>query len=249
MTINNFFYILLVGVLSWSNTFAQSKLIPVEPFTKVIVSPHIQVNFVQGEQESVMVEDIDVALEKLNLEIKGKTLHIYLEGAKTFTKSEKVNNEDYKGRHDIYNGTIVKATVTYKNLEELSLRGEEDFVCKSPLRGDEFQLTIYGESEVVFKEVDFNDLQTTIYGESELNIEKGTIGKHRVTAYGESEINTIEVDTKSAKLTAYGETEFRLNVSNDLKITAYGEANIEYKGNATVNKGIIIGDTTIRKIN
>lgn len=246
---NNFFLIVLIWLLSWANSNAQTKIIQVEPFTKVIVSPHIQVNFVQGDEESVTVEDIDVAFEKLNVEVDGRTLHVYLEGAKTVTKSEKVNNEDYKGRRDIYNGTVVKATITYKNLEELSLRGEEDFVCKSRLQVDKFQLTIYGESEVTFKEVDFNDLQTTIYGESELNIESGIIGRHRIIAYGESEINTLKVETEAAKLTVYGEAELRLNVSKDLKITAYGEANVEYKGDPVVNKGIIIGDASIRKIN
>lgn len=245
---NNFFLILLIWVLSWANSHAQSKTIAVEPFTKVIVSPHIQVNFVQGDQESVSINDIDVAVEKLNIEVNGKTLHIYLEGAKTVTKSEKVNNDDYRGRRDIYNGTIVKATITYKNLEELSLRGEENFVCKSKIQADKFQLTIYGESEVTFKEVNFNNLQTTIYGESELNIESGTIGRHRIIAYGESEINTLKVATETVKLTAYGEAELRLNASKEIKVTAYGEANIEYKGDAVVNKGITIGDVSIRKI-
>jgi len=246
---NNFILIVFISVLSWSNIFAQSKILPVESFTKVIVSPHIQVNFVQGDKESVIVEDIDVPFEKLNIEVNGRTLHVYLEGAKTITKSEKVNNEDYKGKRDIYNGTIVKATITYRNLEELSLRGEEDFVCKSPLEVDKFKLTVYGESKVAFEKVIFNNFETTIYGESEILVKSGTIGRHRIIAYGESQISTLGAKTTSAKLTAYGETSFRLHVTEDLKVTAYGEATIEYKGDAIVNKGIIIGDATIRKIN
>lgn len=249
MNKNNLIAIVILSVLSWSNIFAQSKIIPVEPFSKVIVSPHIQVNFEQGDKESVIVEDIYVPLEKLNLEVNGKTLHIYLEGAKTVTKSEKVDNDDYKGKRDIYNGTIVKATITYKNLEELSLRGEEDFICKSLLEVDKFNLTVYGESKVAFEKVVFNNFETTIYGESEILVKAGTIGRHRIIAYGESEITTIAAKTNSAKLTAYGETSFRLHVTEELKVTAYGEATIEYKGNAIVNKGIIIGDATIRKIN
>ncbi len=37
---------------------AQTKT--VEPFTKVIVSPYIQVTFVQGNEESVTINDIKV---------------------------------------------------------------------------------------------------------------------------------------------------------------------------------------------
>jgi len=249
MTRNNFFLALILSTISLCNIVAQSKIIPVESFVKVTVSPHIEVNFEQGDHESVTVNSIDVPFEKLNIEVNGKTLLIYLEGAKTVTKSEKENDPDYNGKKDIYSGTIVKATVTYKNLEELSLRGEEDFEVKSNLDVDEFKLTVYGESEVAFNKVKFNKLETTIYGESEIQIKSGTIGRHRIIAYGESEINSMEVETESAKITAYGEAKFRLNVSKDLKVTAYGEANVEYKGDAIVNKGIIIGDASIRKIN
>jgi hypothetical protein len=42
---------------------------------------------------------------------------------------------------------------------------------------------------------------------------------------------------------------FQFNVAEKLKITSYGEATINYSGNADVNKGIIIGETKIAKVN
>jgi hypothetical protein len=205
------------------------------------------VNFVQGDKESVSIESISVSEDKLNVEVSGSTLRIYLEGAKTVTKSEK--SDDYEGKKDIYDGNIVKATVTYKTLEELSLRGEQKFVCESPLELDKFVVTIYGESNVVLSYVKLNNLNTTIYGESYLEIKSGTIGRHKITAYGESEVDASKVDTKTAKVTAYGEANIRLMVADELKVTSYGEANISYTGDASIKKGIVIGDATIKKIN
>jgi len=234
-------------IFNYGSLMAQTKVILVEHFDKVIVSPHIQVNFVTGDKESVIIESMSVSEDKLSVEVSGSTLRIYLEGAKTVTKSEK--SDDHNGKQSIYDGTIVKATVTYKTLEELSLRGEQKFVCESHLELDKFVLTIYGESRVTLNKVKLNSLNTTIYGESYLQIDSGSIGKHKIIAYGESEVNTPNVETKTAKITAYGEANIRLQVANDLKVTSYGEANIVYSGDPKVNKGIVIGDATIKKIN
>jgi len=239
--------ILSLFISNYGSLLAQTKTIPVEHFKKIIVSPHIQVNFVQGDKESVRIESISVSEDKLNVEVSGSTLRIYLEGAKMVTKSEK--SDDYEGKQDIYDGNIVKATVTYKTLQELSLRGEQKFICESPLELDKFVLTIYGESNVQLTKVKIKNLNTTIYGESYLEIKSGSIGRHKIIAYGESEVNATEVDTKTAKVTAYGEANIRLMVADELKVTSYGEADISYTGDANVKKGIVIGDATIKKIN
>ena len=242
------FLFLLLFFSSIENTQAQSKTIAINHFNKVIVSPHIQVTFIEGDKESVSIENINVPIEKLNVEVAGKTLRIYLDDAKMVTKSEKVDDDKWNGKRSIYNGTIVTAIVTYKSLEELSLRGEETIVCESLLKMDKFRLKIYGESQVYLNKVELGMLQTTIYGESFLEIKEGTIEKQKITAYGETKINTLEVNNITTKITAYGEGSYRINVSENLKVTAYGKATIAYLGNPNVNKGIIIGETTIQKI-
>ena len=242
------FSFLLLFLLNVEYTQAQSKVINVKHFDKVIVSPHIQVTFIEGDKESVSIENINVSLEKLHVEVIGKTLRIYLDDAKMVTKSEKVDGDKWNGKRSIYKGTIVTAIVTYKNLEELSLRGEETIVCESLLKMEKFRLKIYGESQVYLNKVELKMLQTTIYGESFLEIKDGTIEQQKITAYGETKVNTLEVNNKTTKITTYGEGSYRVNVSENLKVTAYGNATIAYMGNPNVNKGIIIGETTIQKI-
>jgi len=240
--------IILFTLLSIQTSFAQTKTVGVDAFDKVIISPHIQVVFQQGDTETVDIESSSVSEDKINIEVNGKTLRIYLDGAKEVTKSEKTHKNGYEQTKSIYNGTVLKATVTYKNLEELSLRGEEKIVCKSPLKGKKFNLTIYGASQVYLNKVDLGYLKTIIYGESYLELKEGSIGRHKITAYGETKVNTLGVESESAKIVAYGEGSYRLKVSDELKITAYGEATVAYEGSPKINKGIIIGEATIRKI-
>ncbi|TYP75101.1 head GIN domain-containing protein [Aquimarina intermedia] len=219
-----------------------------QSFDKVVVSPHIEVTFKEGDKESVSVESITVPREKLNIEVKNNTLKIYLDGAKITADKKKQNKYNYRKSESIYKGTIVKAVVTYKNINALDLRGEEKFVFANTLDTEKLVLNIYGESQVYIKEVDLESLFVSIYGESYLDIQKGTIERQKFTAYGESKINASNVVSSETTLTAYGDGSFQLNVSKKLKITSYGEATITYAGSPELNKGIVIGESTITKV-
>ncbi len=236
-------------VLIGMNALGQSTAISVDHFEKVIISPHIQVTFVEGDKESVTVESNKVSNDKLNIKVKGNTLHIYLDDARIASKSEKYEDENWKRKCSIYQGTIVTATVTYKTINELSLRGDETFVFKDHIDSAMLRLKIYGESKTYFNHLDLVNLNTTIYGESYLEIKKGSVIKHKMKCYGECEINIGAVNNEDSKITAFGEGKYYLNVSDYLKVTAYGEAVINYKGNPEVSKGIILGEAKIKKIN
>lgn len=241
--------LLATMLISLQSISAQEKTFTVNEFDGVIISPHVEVIFIQAEEESVVIENIDVSMEKLNVEVKGKTLHIYLDDAKVYTKSEKVKYDDYKNKHAIYDGTVVSAKVYYKHLEMISLRGEETHKVESPLTGDKLSLKIYGESAVFISEVDLKEFHATIYGEAYLEVKQGTAERQRLISYGEGEVNTIGVNNNTAKVTAYGEGNIRLNVSDELKITAYGEASIHYKGSPMINHGLVIGEARIHQVN
>lgn len=220
----------------------------VDHFDKVIISPHIEVTFVEGNEESVTIENSTVDKKKINIEVNNKTLRVYLDGAKELIKNKKVYDYGYEEKRPIYSGTVITATVTYKTMNDLSVRGEESHICKSPLQGDKFRLRIYGESHVILTSVRLKELQTTIYGESILDIKSGSIDHQKYTTYGESRINSLEVTSNTTRITAYGEADFRVNSSGKIKITAIGAATLEYKGSAVVNKGLHIGEMEVAKI-
>ena len=236
------FFCLTIGV------FAQTKTVNVKHFDKVIISPHIEVELVEGSEESVVIENAKVSLDKINIEVQGRTLRVYLDGAKTVTKSERVSTDKWKGKKSIYNGTMATARITYKSLKNLSIRGEEVVKVKSPISQEDLKLTIYGESKVYFDGLTLSELTVAIYGESYLEIGEGKVDRQVYRAYGESEVNTASMNNNETKITAYGQSNFLVNVSDRLKVTCYGETTINYKGDAEVDKGIVIGEAEIRKI-
>lgn len=223
-------------------------VIPVKHFDKIIVSPHIAVHFIKGNEEKATILNSGMDKSKLHIDVNNGTLHIYLDGAKYNDRNETTYENGYREKHSIYEGTVVTATIEYKTLNELSIRGEEEQVCESPLNGDKFTLKIYGESTVTLNEVHLNELQATIYGESSLEINSGTIKFQKYTSYGEGKINSVSIKGNSSHITAYGEAEFNINVSDDVKITAFGEAKLRYKGNPTITKGLHFGELHIKKL-
>lgn len=229
-------------------SIAQDKTFQVQDFNKIIISPHVEVTLIAGNETSVVIENAKVPLNKINVAVEGSKLRVYLDGAKMVTKSERVSSDNWNGKRTIYNGTMVTATITYKTLKNLSVRGEEIVRCKSDINEDELKLTLYGETKVYFEGLVLNELTVAIYGSSYLEIAKGNVGRQVFRAYGESEVNTIGMDNKETKITAYGESNFRVKVSERLKVTCYGETTINYEGDPDVDNGIIIGEAKVRII-
>ncbi len=240
-----FFAVFLCAVMG--TTMAQ-KVVNVDAFDKVVISPHIEVTFVQGTSESVSIESSMVEDSKLNIEVEGKTLRVYLEGMKNIPKQKKVYVDGRKTKRPLYKGTQVTATITYISVDEYSLRGEEQITFQSAIQQEDLRLKIYGESEVSFKELQLDKLHTTIYGESELTVNAGSVKDQKIVAYGESRVNMAGVENRKSRLTAYGEAEFELNTSDQIKITAFGEAKVGYSGSADVKKGLTFGDVKIYEL-
>ena len=243
------FTLVILALMLIQVTTAQEKTITLtNNFDKIIVSPHIETVFVHGVSPKIEIEDMIEPIEKLRYEVVNNTLQVYLEGAKTVTKNKKIRNNGWKQNIPMYKNTVAKVTITYTSVDMFSLRGEEKVTFESPIDQNKCTLRIYGASEVLIKKAKINDLRVAIYGESNLIIESGNIAKQRITAYGSSKMRSLNVDSKEAKITAYGEGTYQFKVSERLKITAYGEANILYQGNPDVKKGIVIGESTIRRI-
>ncbi|MBQ4820420.1 head GIN domain-containing protein [Aquimarina sp. MMG016] len=241
------FYAVIIFIGTAQLVTAQTKK-TVNSFEKVIISPHIETTFVKGDEESVTIEQSSVSEDKINIEVKGNVLRVYLDDAKETTKNKTVVKNGIKRKVPIYKGKVLTITVTYKNINNLSLRGEQSTLCKSDIVGNKFKLKIYGESRVVFNKVTLQDFDVSMYGESTLKVKDGTINNQEITAYGEGVIDLMDVDNKTSRLKAFGETEFKINASDHIKLTAFGEAVLRYKGNPTIKKGLNIGDVEISQI-
>jgi len=91
-------------------------------------------------------------------------------------------------------------------------------------------------------------LQAILYGEGSLKINSGTVKKQNYTCYGEGRINSLAITGNTSRITAYGDADLKVNVSDRIKITAFGDAQVHYKGDPEVVKGLHIGDILVDKM-
>lgn len=231
-----------------SNLNAQTTVKLESDFDKIIVSPHIEVIFKKGSEPTIEILDINVPVKKFKYELNRGVLQIYLEGAKTYTKSKKIVIRNAERKVPLYKGRVARVIITYSDVKIFSLRGEEKISFQTPLVQRECTLRIYGKSEVTINTLEVNRLDVSIYGDSLLNMQKGSIQKQKITAYGASKVMASDVISEETKLTVYGDGIFKFNVSKRIKVSSYGEATVIYKGDAVLKKGIVIGELTIRKV-
>jgi hypothetical protein len=237
---------ILLITFTLPSLLAQEITRDLKSFRKIIVSPKINLILEQGESEHIRLTHSNVDAEKINIKVQGNTLRIYLEDAKVTEKMYRVGGNQ---KRSIYHNASVTAYVTYKELEHLEIRGNQELTCNSPLTAERFTLKAYGENDINLASLKTEYLRTSLFGGNDLNIKTGKAEYQKYKLFGENEINTEDLKSFSATTTIFGESRIKLNTQDNLKVNAFGESQVSYNGNASVNKGLIFGRAQITKLN
>jgi len=225
--------------------YGHAKSSDVAAFHTIVAGPHIEVILNPGEQESVAIESYDISEDKVIIEVKGNTLHVYLKDARNLEKRNKYKGNGYKYSRGIYEDGKVTATITYRHLRKLVTKGEERITINGIIDAPNFKYKSYGEQKVVFEGIETNNFRAKLYGSTNLEVKEGSSNLQRYKLYGEHDIDTGNVKSSVVRAANYGEVE--LTVDTDLvALTSFGEADINAPGKAKIRKGIVIGETRIR---
>lgn len=232
----------IIGHSAFSEEFTKD----VPAFSRIIASPRINVILTEGEKESVQLLYYNITPDKINIEVTGNTLRIYLDDARV---TEKTIKNTMGGREGIYEGVEVTAFVTYRSLRHLEIRGNQELTCKSALHSDKLVVKAYGENEINLLSVETGYLKTRLYGENRLKIKGGRADYQKYKLYGENRIDSQDLKSYNSSATMFGESKLRIYSQDELRITSFGESTISYEGDAHVNRGLVFGNTEITKIN
>ncbi len=240
--------LLIILLMTSLNSWAQEeRSVTVKAFNKLLVSPHIELILIKGDKEHVRWEFKNVTADKLNAELDGKTLHLYLDKAKVTPKLQKNRDQGWNYKESIYKHAKVKAYVTYRELKALELRGSEMVISRDPLVSEEFRLKLYGDGDAYFSSITADYFNASLYGEYALDIGGGEASVQSYKCYGENVVRATEFKGEDVSTTIYGESDLNLNASGSIKVTSLGEGRVFYKGAARLNKGLILGETSISR--
>ncbi|MEL7006068.1 MAG: DUF2807 domain-containing protein [Bacteroidota bacterium] len=230
---------------------AQTDVQKLKSFNKIIVSPRVQLELVKGDQESIELEYRNINPAKVNVEVSGKTLKIYLDDAKYIVKNDK--SKKYHRRNGwwdqrMYDENVqVRAYVTYNTLKRLQVRGEEDIEITSPLEADRFKLKLYGESVVRISSLKTNKFKAVLIGENRLEVKEGNAKKQKYKSIGENWVRADGLESEFAIASFIGEGRAKIKANDHLRVSSIGESEVVFSGNPRVRKGIVLGYVDIRK--
>jgi hypothetical protein len=216
-----------------------------EPFNKIIASPKVNVILQKGSTESIRLQYAHVSASDINIEVQGNTLKIYLDGSKVTEKMDRINRNHKRSR---YSDAVVTAYVTYTNLRHIEIRGDQELTCNDGIEAEKFRLKAYGENNITLASVNCEYVKMQLYGQNSLRIKEGKAEYQKYKLYGENRIDTQGLKSYATLATIYGQSRVRLNSQDALRINAFGEADIAFRGNANVSKGWIFGKANIRRI-
>lgn len=234
-------FILIAATCLTLDSFSLEIQQDLKPFTRVVASPRVSVILEKGDRESIRLVYDNVDAEKVNVQVIGKTLRIYLDDAR---KVEKTIRTD-RGRVSIYEGVSVTAYVTYRELDLLEVRGNQEITCLDPIDSEIFVLRAYGENEIRLAYLKTGFFKAKLYGSNDLEVLKGRTLEQKYVLYGENKIDTKGMRSDYIITSIFGEGSLRINSAEEVRIDAFGEPRIFVDGGAHVNRRLIFGKANI----
>ncbi len=238
--------ITLALLLASPALFAQSIEKNVEHFNKIIVSPKINLVLIEGNVESVKINYANVDPSKINVKVMHHKLRIYLEGSKFTEKQKRVQKDGWVDKESVYKHANITAYVTYKKLDKLVVRGEQEVDLQGAITNKKFKLSVYGECEITFASLQVDWFKAALYGQNSLKVKAGNVEAQKYKLFGENKIDTQGIQSEEISSTTYGESILKLRVNENLKLVTFGESNVIVKGSPEVDK-FTFGDVSVKK--
>lgn len=242
--------LLFIGPISLWSQIKESRELP--SFNKIIVSPLIDLILINGSSENVTLESTNESLDQVSAVVKGQSLRIFLKGARILARKKRKNRRDEAHvlfeRPGYDQSSRVTAYVTYVQLAGIQVRGQNRITVRGKLTADRFKLKAFGSTDIHFDYMDVGQLKVALYGDHKVVIDSGQVQKQVYLAYGDNRVNVTTLEGISARTSLYGDNQISMNVAEIIKVSSLGEADIYYKPGPKIQKGLVIGDTNIRRI-
>jgi hypothetical protein len=239
-----FVFCLFTGMLQL--TFAQEVTQSLASFDKIVISPKINVVLQKGDKESITIRYSDINEDEINLEIRNHRLHVFLDGSRFLVQKEKRQQGICTFKREKYRNASITAYITYKELNSLVVRGEEEVISEDILTSPKFKLKAYGATDIELASLNSLKFKAKLFGENRLKIQGGEIKNQKYKLYGNNKVDTKAIESQTIASIIYGEASMRVKATDEMALTSFGEPSIQLSGSAYLSKGIVIGNPHIR---
>ncbi|HTH55943.1 MAG TPA: DUF2807 domain-containing protein [Cyclobacteriaceae bacterium] len=236
----------LLFICSSATLIAQTFEKKLNHFSKVVASPKINLVMMEGPNESVKIVYANVDPSKINMVVRHRTLHIYLDGSKFTEKRKRVNFDGEVRKENVYRDVSITAYVTYNKLQKLVVRGEQEVDIQGPIENKKFKLSAYGECDITLASLQVGWFKAALYGQNVVRIKEGFADEQKYKLFGENRIDAQALQSEEIASTTYGESKLRFQAKQNLRLVTVGESNVYVKGSPEVSK-LTLGEISIKR--
>jgi len=202
--------------------------VPVEGFSRLVVSHSFEVNVTVGERPSLTLRIDDNVEPNLSVGVEDDVLRIGLQP-----------------RTNVSNATL-EADVTVTSLEALEGSGAVNIHLLTPLSAAEFDLQLSGASEVDGP-VEFGSMTGVMSGASEASL-SGRVGTMDIEASGASDLSMLDLEIDVLRISLSGASNAEVTVNDSIEASLSGASSLGYRGDPEVNTVDISGASSVGRI-
>lgn len=234
------FFALFLSLFMVYTTTAQKQVV-VDPnaeirplqgtFNKIKISNGIDLHLSQSSAESLAVSASEQKYkERIKTVIENNVLKIYFDDDKAWRKNS---------------NRMLKAYVSFKELEELDASGASDIIVTGSIEANSFKLNMSGASDFS-GDIQATHLSIILSNASDIFI-TGKTTTTKIESSGASDINGYKLSTDFCSANASGASDIYITVNEIIEANASGASNIYYRGNAVLKEMHSTRTSNIRK--
>jgi predicted small secreted protein len=216
---------LLLSACGFSMIRGSGKVVeenrPVSGFDSIASSGSGDVIITQGDTESLKVEAEDNLIKYIRTEVRGKTLHIYLDPA---------------GAMVIQPTKPMKFYVSLKEMTGVDLSGSGT-VSSDKIETGDLAVDVSGSGIVTINDLKADSVSIDISGSGQ-TVLKGEAATQKLEISGSGRCSNIMLVTRDTSMDISGSGGASVNASDTLNVNVSGSGNVEYTGTPKVTQNV-----------
>lgn len=178
----------------------------------ISVGGSFDVILVKGKEGKITLEGEENLLPYIETEIKGNKLKI-----------------QYKKGVNIRTTRRLTVTVTFEDIESLSLGGSGNVSSKDVIKANSLKVSIGGSGNID-AEIDAENVKASVAGSGNIKL-TGNAEEMKCSIAGSGDIKAYGLQTDTTRVSIAGSGSVRVSVKTKIKASIAGSGSVYYKGN------------------
>lgn len=197
-------------------------------FSALALDAPIDVDIVQGEAESLVLEGDEERLADIETVVEDGTLKIRM-----------------RARTHPWGHSKVRAHVAAKTLDRLAISGSGDIRAAS-LHAKDFAVSISGSGDVRIGALAAERLRVAISGSGDVSV-AGKVERTDASIAGSGDLKAARLESREAKVSIAGSGDATLWARDSVQVSVLGSGDVGYYGDPSVQKSVM-GSGSVKRL-